>query len=897
MRILHLCLLPISILLSANSTLAQPTPDNFNFLFENNYNNDATGQYVPSEFVADWNVAAGSRPNGDVEIITDDAAHQKAMRAYYPQGTIGPSATHGFTWYSYFGTRGEEIYFSYDIRFKPGFEWVHGGKIPGIVGGSVTSGQAPTSTSGFSARMMWKGGGALVFYIYHPDQPGTVGETMEWEGFHFQTGKWYNLTIRVVLNSIVNSVAQRNGILEGYVDGKLVFQKSDFRFRLNSTIKIDKMYICSFFGGSSVEWEALRDEWIDMDNFVAYTYSSTAINVPIGLQRNTSGILLHPYFGSTSSSPLPPTAPTSLATTSASGNSVSLKWTDNSTNESGYKLERKTGSGSYTEVAQIAQNATTYTNTGLTAGTSYTYKVYAFNTTGNSACSNEISVTTSSGQNQPSTNVAAGKPSVQSATAYNGIASRANDNNTSGAWSAGSVSNTGNASKPYWQVDLQNNYYISSVDVWNRTDACCSSRLNNFYVFVSDNPFTSADPLITKSQAGVWSALITQVPSPNRILAVNRTGRYVRVQLAGQGELSLAEVKVSGITVATIPAPAAPQNLTTTGLSESSVKLDWTDNSSNETGFRIERKTGTGSFTQVAQLSSNCSTYTDNSLAGSTSYTYRIFAFNNTGNSVYSNQSTIVTPAVVLINMAPGKPSKQSATAYGGVASRANDNNVTGLWTAGSVSNTGSVTRPYWEVDLLASYPIDKIEIWNRTDNCCKINLSNFYVFVSNIPFPSTDPLTTVNQTGVWSKFTTASPVPSASMDVDRTGRYVRVQLANSGELSLAEVKVFANNLKSTQIINSEVPAEPLKISVYPNPSHGQVNISFDLESESQGYLGVFDMKGSMLHKIADGTFSQGVNHYTWDHSGTNGSIMPGIYIIKLNAGSHSAVVKIMINK
>ena len=64
---------------------------------------------------------------------------------------------------------------------------------------------------------------------------------------------------------------------------------------------------------------------------------------------------------------------------------------------------------------------------------------------------------------------------------------------------------------------------------------------------------------------------------------------------------------------------------------------------------------------------------TDAGLQPSTGYTYRVYAFNNTGNSGYSNESSVQTPDVSSVtNLAPGKPVVQSSTAYDGVAERAN---------------------------------------------------------------------------------------------------------------------------------------------------------------------------------------------------------------------------------
>ena len=74
-------------------------------------------------------------------------------------------------------------------------------------------------------------------------------------------------------------------------------------------------------------------------------------------------------------------------------------------------------------------------------------------------------------------------------------------------------------------------------------------------------------------------------------------------------------------------------------VSAAQLTLSWTDASDNEDGFGIERKTGTsGTFGRVASVSTNVSTYTDPNLASSTTYCYRVNAFNSAGSSAYTNE-------------------------------------------------------------------------------------------------------------------------------------------------------------------------------------------------------------------------------------------------------------------
>jgi hypothetical protein len=74
-------------------------------------------------------------------------------------------------------------------------------------------------------------------------------------------------------------------------------------------------------------------------------------------------------------------------------------------------------------------------------------------------------------------------------------------------------------------------------------------------------------------------------------------------------------------------------------VSAAQLTLSWTDASDNEDGFGIERRTGTNStFARVASVSPNVSTYTDPNLASSTTYCYRVNAFNSAGSSAYTNE-------------------------------------------------------------------------------------------------------------------------------------------------------------------------------------------------------------------------------------------------------------------
>ena len=182
---------------------------------------------------------------------------------------------------------------------------------------------------------------------------------------------------------------------------------------------------------------------------------------------------------------------------------------------------------------------------------------------GSSPC---VTQPTLAGCPNPTVDVALGRPASQSTT-YPGSppASVAVDGVTDGNYFDGSVTATNFEANPWWQVDLGTSTTISSLVIWNRTD-CCGSRLNDYWVFVSDTPFLATDtPATLQSRAGTYSSLHeTSAPNPSTVIApwdpclephtgacptfvtAGPQGRYVRIQLTNPNVLSLAEVQIFG---------------------------------------------------------------------------------------------------------------------------------------------------------------------------------------------------------------------------------------------------------------------------------------------------------------------------------------------------------------
>ncbi|HIH95967.1 MAG TPA: fibronectin type III domain-containing protein [Thermoplasmata archaeon] len=105
----------------------------------------------------------------------------------------------------------------------------------------------------------------------------------------------------------------------------------------------------------------------------------------------------------------------------------------------------------------------------------------------------------------------------------------------------------------------------------------------------------------------------------------------------------LALALVLGGCVALPPVPPPPSNLTATAVSSQQIDLTWKDNSRIEKGFYVYRRT-IGGYGRIAALDPNTTSYSDSSLSLGTTYSYKVTAYNDGGESAPSNEINITTP-------------------------------------------------------------------------------------------------------------------------------------------------------------------------------------------------------------------------------------------------------------
>ncbi|HEV2292434.1 MAG TPA: discoidin domain-containing protein [Tepidisphaeraceae bacterium] len=181
-----------------------------------------------------------------------------------------------------------------------------------------------------------------------------------------------------------------------------------------------------------------------------------------------------------------------------------------------------------------------------------------------------------------------------------------------------------------------------------------------------------------------------------------------------------------------------------------------------------------------------------------------------------------VDPSGEPLNLAQGKPATQPSTWGGAGAERAVDGNTDGNFPAASVTHTDAGTAaPWWQVDLGNVAPVSVVEIWNRADAVPE-RLSDFFVFVSDGPFLSDDATAIAQQPGVATHRVTGVAGRPTTIEIFRTARFVRVQLAKPEYLSLAEVRVLQAKAATAAESASRSLDVPLPISGDPRQQEGE---------------------------------------------------------------------------
>lgn len=266
-------------------------------VLQQNFDSATPGQYSGVELNQHWNTPLWHLgfDQGRVQIVAE-AGRGNAMQVTFPANTYGAAGASAFLTDLEFAVglpkSYNELYVSYDVKFAPGFQFVRGGKMPGLCGfdnnqspgqGCNSGGGFPDGYDGWSSRGMWRENGILENYVYHAGQASFFGDDEFW-GVSAVPGQWHQIQHRVVLNT----VGQADGILEAWFDGNKVLSLNDFEYRKTGSIGINLFYFSTFFGGNDLSWAPTADQFISYDNFRVATTS--VLSSGTAASANNSGV-------------------------------------------------------------------------------------------------------------------------------------------------------------------------------------------------------------------------------------------------------------------------------------------------------------------------------------------------------------------------------------------------------------------------------------------------------------------------------------------------------------------------------------------------------------------------------------------------------------------------------
>ncbi|MCX6057966.1 MAG: multicopper oxidase domain-containing protein [Chloroflexi bacterium] len=362
-----------------------------------------------------------------------------------------------------------------------------------------------------------------------------------------------------------------------------------------------------------------------------YAYQVNAYNAIVGPSSNVA---------TATTFDLAPTAPTALTASVFSTTQVNLAWTDTSSNETNFVLERAVNGAAFAVLATLPANTKTYNDTAVAAGNDYAYQVKAINLGGSSPYSNTASVSI----------IAA--PIALTATAVS--ASQVNL-----TWSDTSTNETG-------------------FSIERCAGASCTTFL----------------------QVGTVAANVANYSDMTTAPVTTYVYQVIATNLLGVSKPS----STATVTTLDVP-PAAPTALSALLVNGPQVALTWTDNATNETGMVVESSLNGAAFTVIATLPANTVSYTDLTVIGGNTYVYQVKATNSGGSSAYSNTATMIVP------IPPAAPTVLTATLLG------NPTSVQLRWTDNATTETGFVVERCAGVGCTTFALITTVAARNGTGN------------------------------------------------------------------------------------------------------------------------------------------------------------------------------------
>ena len=343
--------------------------------------------------------------------------------------------------------------------------------------------------------------------------------------------------------------------------------------------------------------------WVQVTELPSNTYAYSDSSLACGIQYyyrvrayRATGSAYSDYSNTATSRtfgcPLP--APSNLTAAAVSQVQINLEWSDNAADETSYFVERSmNGVNTWEQIAALAPNATSYSNTNLSCAVQYYYRVRAYRAV-------DASYSLYS-------NIAVGNTFLCSLAAPSEL-------------SAINISSS--------QIDL----------TWR------------------DNAEDETAYRVERSPDGVtnWSEVVVlpadaESHADTSLLCSKRY--YYRVQAYREADHTYSAYSTSANATTNLCPLPTPTLLSATPISYNQINLAWIDNAVDETAYHLERSLdGATGWTQIADLPANTTVFSDSALSCAVQYFYRVHAYRavDEANSLYSNTADGITSLCTL---------------------------------------------------------------------------------------------------------------------------------------------------------------------------------------------------------------------------------------------------------
>ena len=347
--------------------------------------------------------------------------------------------------------------------------------------------------------------------------------------------------------------------------------------------------------------------------------------------------------------------------------------------------------------------------------------------------------------------------------------------------------------------------------------------------------------------------------------------------------------------------PNAPTNLTAAAVSSSQINLAWTDNSSDETGFKIERSNDGTNFTQIDVVGANVSTYSNTGLAASTTYYYRVCAYNSSGNSGYTSVANATTQS-------SGGPVDNTATndlaAAGTITgsyinTQVNDNSyesIREILSGGKPANRYSYLEHKWTINVSGGTSVTFYLKAYKTANADRDDFI-FAYSTDNINYSNMLAVTKTSDDGLYQTYslpnTLSGTVYIRVVDTDRT----------AGKTSLDNIYIDHMFIRSDSGLpkhagSANVPRQFELLPNYPNPFNPVTHIQYILPVQSSVKLSIYNSLGQEVRTLVDDLQHAGIYSIVWDGCDQSGQkLSSGIYFYSLRTSGFVAVKKMIMLK